>query len=315
MGHLMPLIADRLQPGAPVADKILQWHGDPSPSGDSVPLRLAGALHALKLDGLALSDVYPPNEPDDNTLWAAVDKALHTHAARLLDWLDSPPQTNEVRRSAALLPALAVAHASYNLPVELLELGTSAGLNLRTDKFRLTLPGATLGHDSSPVELAPDWRGHAPPTDLPPILARRGVDLSPVDPLTPEGRLRLLAYIWPDQPDRMDRTEAAIRIAAETPAEITAGDAGVWTDDTLFAPAPDRLRVLFHTIAWQYFPEATKLRALKAMKNTASPLVRIAMEADGLQGAALTLTHYPSGEIEALGRADFHGRWIDWHGP
>ena len=74
---------------------------------------------------------------------------------------------------------------------------------------------------------------------------------------------------------------------------------------TLANPAPDRIRVLFHTIAWQYFPETTQARATRAME--AAPLVRIAMEADGGDGAHLTMTQYPSGEMRDLGRADFHG--------
>ena len=31
-----------------------------------------------------------------------------------------------------------------------------------------------------------------------------------------------------------------------------------------------------------------------------------------LLAAALTLTLWPGGESLALGRADFHGRWVTW---
>lgn len=312
MGRLMPLLADRLSNGA-VAERVLSWQGDPSASGDSVPLRLAGALHALKLGGLALADVYPPYKVDDDALWSAVEAALNVHADRLLSWLDSPPQTNEVRRAAALLPALALIHARYGQPVELLELGASAGLNLRADLFHLKLPGRTLGAEGSPVKLSPDWTGAVPVGDLPPVIARRGVDLSPVDPLSAQGRLRLLAYLWPDQPDRIALTQAAIDIAKNVPVQVDTGDAGAWVEAALAEPAPDCLRVLFHTVAWQYFPQATKTRALAAMVQSPSPLVRVSMEADGGRGAALSVTHYPSGEVQDLGRVDFHGRWVEWH--
>ena len=312
MGRLMPLLAERLRPRNAVAERVLEWEGDPTHRGDSVPLRLAGALHALKLDGLALVEVYPPNEVDDDRLWDAVEEALVTRNDRLLDWLKSPPQTNEVRRAAALLPALAHIHARYEQPVELLELGASAGLNLRADQFRMELPGASFGPATSPLLLAPEWTGPVPSGDLPPVVARRGVDLSPIDPLHPKGRLRLLAYIWPDQPDRAARTEAAIQIAQHLPVTVDRGDAAVWVEAALSEPAPDRLRVLFHTVAWQYFPQATRDRALAAMAACPSPLVRISMEADGGKGAALTLTHFPTGTRESLGRVDFHGRWVSW---
>jgi len=312
MARLMDLIAEKLQEGSPVANRILGWTGDPAPSADSLPLRLAGALHALRIELHALADVYPPNAVDDETLWAAIDTAINKHSIRILHWLDQPPQTNEVRRAAVILPALAVAHQRYDMPVELLELGCSGGLNLRADKFRLDGPQFSLGPKDAGVVLTPDWTGIAPPETVPPIVRRAGVDLAPIDATSTAGRLKLLAYLWPDQPDRQARTTAAIETARDTPASLSAGDAGAWLTDELFAPARGRLRVVFHTVAWQYFPEDTANQALAAMENTSSPLVRIAMEADGGTGALLTLTHYPSGETQQLGRADFHGRWIEW---
>lgn len=312
MEQLMALLADRLEPGSAVADRVLGWQGDPSPIADSVPLRLAGGLHALRIEENALVDVYPPSQPSGDALWKAVAEAMTTHEAYLLRWLDSSPQTNEVRRSAAILPALAVVRELSSLPVELIELGTSGGLNLRADRFRLELPGVTIGPAEARVVLTPEWRGELPPHILPDVVARSGVDIAPIDPATPAGRLRLLAYLWPDQPDRLARTEAAIAEATGTPATLEQDDAGEWLERKLAAPAPDRLRVVFHTIAWQYFPAASAARALKAMEGTRSPLVRIAMEADGTQGARLSLTRYPGGVPEVLARADFHGRWVEW---
>ena len=45
----------------------------------------------------------------------------------LLLWLDHPPQTNEVGRSAVLMSGLLVIADLFPQPVELLELGASAG--------------------------------------------------------------------------------------------------------------------------------------------------------------------------------------------
>ncbi len=311
MGRLMPLIGKRLSEGR-VAEKVLGWQGDPTASGDSVPLRLAGALHALKIEGLALCDVYPPAEANDDALWSALVNAMFDHEARLLDWLQSPPQTNEVRRAAPLTAALSVVSERYDAPIELIELGCSAGLNLRLDKFRVQIGKRILGHAGSSVLLRPEWTGNSPDHETLPIVERHGIDLNPIDPLTCEGRLRLLAYLWPDQPDRRTLTEGAIKVAQEAPATISQGDAGAWLEELLSKPAPDRTRVVFHTIAWQYFPDDTKRRALDALEGHTGPLVRISMEADGGHGASLTLTHYPAKEIVNLGRVDFHGRWVEW---
>lgn len=315
MGRLMALCAERLVTGSAVSDRVLGWQGDPTPSADSVPLRLAGALHALKLEGLALQPEYPPNDVTDDVLWEAVQDAFRTHETRLLDWLNLAPQTNEIRRSGVLIAALAEVGKRYpGQEVALLELGSSAGLNLAFDRYALEIPGRSLGPDDADVRLSPDWSGPLPPDSLPTVIARAGTDLNPLDPADPKDRLRLLAYLWPDQPERRALTEAALAEAILTPARIDRMDAGQWLTRELASPAPDRLRVVMHTVAWQYFPKATVQSALHTLGNAPSPTVQIGMEADGSgKGAGVTLTHWPEGRTEALGRADFHGRWIDWY--
>lgn len=314
MEKLMLLAAGNLSRGNLVSDRLLDWPGDPSPGADSVPLRWAGALHALKLSGIALTDVYSPHHVGDDQLWLAVERAMEDHADAILAWLDDPPQTNEVRRAAALLPALALVHREFGMPIELLELGTSAGLNLRADLFRLDLPGGYLGAPDSRIRLRPDWTGPLPPLVLPPIVHRAGVDRSPLDPKRGRDRLRLLSYLWPDQPDRIERTQAAIELAMRVPADIASDDAGRWLERTLAKPSSGRLRVVFHTVAWQYFSAETRGRALAAFETVREEAVQIAMEYDGGNGAAVTLTIWPQGDTREIARSDFHGRWIVWLG-
>ena len=314
MARLMSLLSERLETGTPVADRVLGWAGDPAPTADSVPLRLAGALHAIKLRGLALEDVYPPRDVDDDTLWSALKRAMTQHSAQVLDWLEQAPQTNEVRRAAVILPALCCLQDRYGMPVELLELGTSGGLNLRADHFRLDLSDRHIGPDEATVVLAPEWSGHLPPCSLPRVVGRSGVDISPVDSLAPEGRLKLLAYLWADQPDRLARTEAAIELARRIPAKVDAEDAGAWTMRALARPAPDRLRVVFHTVAAQYFPDETRESIETAIDRATGPIARLAMENDGGRGAGVTMT-WPDGQTDEIARADFHGRWVEWRLP
>jgi hypothetical protein len=320
MGRLMALCAERLVPGTGVADRVLTWPGDVGPSADSVPLRLAGALHGLVRDGAdaGLTAVYPPAEAPDDALWAAVEAALTRHEARLLRWLDSPPQTNEVRRSGALLAAAAWIAGRHPLPFVLSELGASAGLNLSFDRFALDAGGVRLGTADSPVRLAPEWRG-APPEPHPVrVTERAGVDLNPLDPQAPGDRLRLLAYLWPDQPERLRLTEAAIALAGTRPDR---GDAAEWLEARLATPRPGRVHMVYHTIAWQYFPPATQARcraalaAAGARATAQAPLAHVGLEADDTTGsAALSATLWPGGETRDLARVDFHGRWIAWAG-
>ncbi|MEM9426037.1 MAG: DUF2332 family protein [Pseudomonadota bacterium] len=312
MGRLMPLVGDRLTADSAVGDRILGWTGDPSPAADNAPLRLAGALHALKIEGRALQDVYPPADVDDDTLWNAVVNVMSEHAAQILQWLDQPPQTNEVRRAAAILPALAeVAAREPGTPIGLLELGASGGLNLRADHFRLITPNGALGDAASDMVLHPDWTGPEPPAALPRIVSRKGVDLNPLDPADPEDQLRLRAYLWPDQPERLALTDAAIRIAGKVPVSLMRGDAAAWIETELAPPVPDHLPVVLHTVAWQYFPETVRARIETALRQAPGPVYRFGMEADGQKpGAGMVLTRYPDGVSWPLGRVDFHGRWV-----
>lgn len=314
MERLMAGLADRLSPGDPVSDLLLAWPGDPSSRADSVPLRLAGGLHALVLThrSPALAAAY--NSAADPT--EAALAAIRAHPDFLLDWLALPPQTNEVRRSAPLIAAAHWLTARFGLPLVLSELGSSAGLNLLWDHYALTIKGQTFGPSDSGLTLTPDWTGPLPPPAPPRVNGRRGVDLNPLDPV--RDHLRLLAYLWADQPDRIARTRAALDLAKQLRPPIDQADAAAWLEARLATPTDGALHLVFHTVAWQYFPPATQSRALAAMESAArrTPLARLAMEADGTSpGAGLTLTLWPVGETIPLGRADFHGRWIDWQAP
>ena len=322
MERLMLLAGDRLTPGSAVAERVLNWPGDYRTSADSVPLRLAGGLHALKLEGLALEDVYPPATVSDDALWTAVEQAMVRHETRLLEWLDSAPQTNEVRRAAAILPALATIATRFPKPLSLIELGASGGLNLQADQMALDLADRTLGQSSSGLRLSPDWSGPLPEARTLNVVSRRGVDLNPIDPTSTDGQLRLLAYLWPDQPERIERTRRAIALATTHEPVVTPGDAADELDAALTEAPFGTTRVIYHTVAWQYFPAATKARATDLIETAAeaataeSPLAWFGMEADDAdRGAALTLRLWPgSGVTHDVGRADFHGRWIDWKG-
>jgi hypothetical protein len=317
--RLLRLTAERLRPGTAVADRLLAWPGRIDSSGASVPLRLAGTLHGLVLAGKAprLGALYPPAPaPGDDTLWEAVADALRTHAAWIDAWLDRPPQTNETGRSAVLIAVGRLLAARYGLPLVLSELGASAGLNLIWDRYALALPGRTFGPATPALTLRPDWSGPAPAAATPRVAARRGVDLTPLDPRDPDDVLRLTAYVWPDQADRLTRTRAAL---AAADAQVDRGDAADWLADRLADPPRDHLHLVYHTVAWQYFPPATQSRARTlietagAAASDARPLAWFGMEADDRSpGAGLTLRLWPGDLTIPLGRADFHGRWVDW---
>jgi hypothetical protein len=316
MARLLAGLAEGLQPGTPVADQVLGWQGDPSSRADSVPLRLAGGLHALILTGQDPDLAAAYSLPDSDPTGAAL-AALARHPDFLLDWLKSPPQTNEVRRSAVLIAAAHWLTARFGKPLVLSELGASAGLNLLWDHYALDLAGQHHGPADAVLTLAPDWTGPLPPLATPTVIDRAGVDLNPLDPMS--DRLRLLAYLWADQPERLARTRAALDLAANVRPKVERSDAADWLEARLQTRHEGAVHVVYHTIAWQYFPPDTDARARSALARagaaatTRAPIAHLGFEADNASpGAGLTLTLWPGGETIRLGRADFHGRWVDW---
>lgn len=314
--RVLRMISDLLDHTTPLGARILDWPGETGPSGASVPLRLLGGLHALVLSGDPLAAAYPPAEPDDATLRGALASALARRAAHLDAWLDGPPQTNEVRRSAALIAGACVLAARHGLPLVLSEVGASGGLNLHFDRYALQTPHFRRGAVGAALALEPEWTGPPPPDAPIRIAGRAGCDLAPLDPIDPADLLRLRAYLWADQPHRRALTDAAARVAATRVERAHAVD---WLRDRLAAPRPGRLHLVLHTVAWQYLSPKDRARGEAVLAEAGAratadaPLARLAMEADGGTGAGLTLTTWPGG-TEPLARVDFHGRWVRW-GP
>lgn len=318
--RILQLLAEGLAHGTAVANRVLDWRGDPSGRADAVALRLAAGLHALALEGkpAALQSFYRnPGRYTDIEALAVLLDTVEACPTPLMRWLDSAPQTNEVRRSA---PLIAVGHwltARFGLPLALSELGASAGLNLNWDRYALDI-GNTFGTKDSPLRLAPDWRGPLPPATPPQIVERRAVDLNPLD--VTRDSLRIRSYVWADQPQRLALTQIAIDMA--TGLQVEAGDAVDWLETRLSTPLPGCLHLVYHTVAWQYFPAAAQakgealLQTAGARATDVAPLAHLSMESDGAEpGAALVLRLWPGAQVINLGRVDFHGRWVDWQAP
>jgi hypothetical protein len=211
---------------------------------------------------------------------------------------------------------LAIADA-FPLPMHLYELGASAGLNLRPDAYGYDLGGLRAGDPASPLQLAPEWDGPPPPDARVEIAARRGVDLNPADPVA--DRARLTAYIWPDQARRLAQIEAALAIAARQPLHVETGDAAEWLEAALpLDPMPGTTRVVLHSVAYQYFPNAVRERvaariaAAGERASAGGPLawLRLEKEPDAPR-YGLRLRTWPGKEI-LLAWAQPHGAKVRW---
>jgi len=320
--RLMDVLGEHLDRQSATGCKILDWQGPAGAYGDAVPLRLAGALHALVRRGRLpqLAEHYPPNPlPSPISMTNGVMAAIKDADAEICEWLDHAPQTNEVARSAILYPGLMLIAAETRLPLALFELGASAGLNLISDKYAYRIGEQALGDPTSSVILSPNWSGSFPTGATPKILSRRGCDRNPIDVTDRTQRERLLGYVWPDQAERISRIEAAIEMVGNLKPQIDKSDAAEWVDDEISTPAEmGVVRVLYHSISFQYFPDDTKNRILSRMEieghkaTPQAPLAWLAFEFHEDQGARLTLKLWPGGIERVIATADAHGREIQW---
>ena len=324
-GRLCRLVGERLTREGRVGRRVLGWTGSPSHQGDALPLRLMGGLHALARSGRdeALSALYPPaTAPDDETVWSVVARVLREQDEALSPWLDGPPQTNEVGRSAALMAGLLVLADRFRLPFALYELGASAGLNTVLDRYGYRLGETEAGVAGSPVRLEPVWTGASPPKAEVEVARRAGVDRNPLDVRDPATRERLSAYVWADQRARLARLETAMDLAAADPVVIDKADAADWLGAKLSPePEPGLCRVVMHTIACQYFPAEAQARirahlaAVGSAATEAAPLAWLSFEAASGsvdRRPALDLTVWPGGETRRLAICQPHGAEIDW---
>ena len=288
--------------------QALDWSGDYI--RDAVPLRLVAPYHALFRSGKIAAFDTPE----------AIRAATAAHDGWIAAWLDGPPQTNEPARSANFMAGLLVLAFRFGLPFELLEIGSSAGLNLRIDRYRYDLGGVTAGPDASPVLIKPDWRGCPPPNAEVNISSVRGVDIAPIDVTDPAAAERLMAYIWIDAPERTARVAAAIRMISAQPVDMVQGDAADWIEARLAEPpAAGICRVLMHSIVWQYLSPATQARITAAMARAGAaatadrPLAWVRMEPDDIRkGIDVHLRAWPDLPNVQLARTHPHGAWIDW---
>lgn len=315
----IPLLASDTEVGRRMRD----WPG--LSLEDAMPLRLAGGFHNLQLTGAEqrLAPIYAGELTDQTEIDAVVLAVARDHDARLVAWFDGPPQTNEAGRSGGIMAQLLWLSVRLGPRFELLEIGASAGINTMLERFAFDLGGVRAGVPDSPLRIAPEWLGPPPPAAEVEIVSIAGCDVAPIDLTDAAQALRLKSYVWPDTPERLQRIDAAIAFARQKPPRLERAEAADWVEARLAEPqAQGVTRVLFHSIAWQYLPPASRDRIEAAMaaagtRATAErPLAWVTVETNRATFRhELRCRFWPGGAEEALlGEAHAHGAWIAWSG-
>lgn len=312
-------IHDALDRATGIGRRILDWPGDPT--ADALPLRTVGGLHALAQGGHPLlSRLFAGEVTDAAEARTIVHAAFAEHDRDLHPWLDGPPQTNEAGRSGALMVGLLDVTRRFGQPLEILEIGSSAGFNLLVDRLRYELGETTVGPADSPITIRPEMRGHAPePADIC-FHSVRGVEIAPLDVTDPEQAKRLRAYVWADNPDRMARLDQVIAMIRERPVDMVQGDAADWIESRLAEPQPDGVtRVLMHSVVWQYLGPDRQARITAAMEvagaaaSAGRPLAWVRMEPVRSLHPRMEVwvRCWPDGAERKVAHSQAHGAWIE----
>lgn len=261
-GLLLEKAAGDLEVEGPVWDVLRGFEDEPGTA--AVALRFMAAVHRLVLDDSLpeLAHYYPSTGGvgDAHATWPVFRQALIDHRDAIRGLVAGGCQTNEVGRSAALLGGfLEVAHRT-GLPLRILEIGASAGLNLRWDRYRYESAGGAWGEPGSRVTFAHNFDVPPPMNRSAEIAERKGCDLHPIDPTTGEGRLRLRSSIWADQLGRLAQLDGAIEIASEVPVEVERLDAVSFLEREVARPSRGLATVVYHSVFMQYVAEADRKR-------------------------------------------------------
>jgi hypothetical protein len=310
--------AEDLEAGGPVW-RVVEPYGD-EPANFTHHLRLMGATHRLALagDAPALAAHYPSTAGDGDAVaaWKAFIALLDERRISL----ERGVQTNDVGRSAALLGGFLTVAAETGLGLRVLELGASAGLNLRWDRFRYEADDWAFGDTASPARIPCKHEGARPP--LPPavwVVERAGCDPAPIDATSEEGSLTLQSFIWPEQVERLELLRSAIEAARRTPALVERASAPDWIEERLARARGGSATVVYHSIMWGYMTDDDRARITQTLvdageRATASePLAWLRME-PGADQCDVTLTTWPGGDERVIARAGYHGQPVQWLG-
>ena len=311
-GRILAVVADDVAAGGPCRD-VLAPYAD-APGGDAVILRFLAGVHDLVLAGAApaLAAHYPSvgGRPGAD-LAATFVATVGDHRDELTEAMTRSVQTNEPGRAVALLAGY-LRLAELGLPLRILELGASGGLNLWFDRYRYEADGLAFGPDDAPLRFVDPYRGRAPRLDLDlTVESRRGCDLDPIDVRSDAGRRRLRSLVWPDQPDRRDRLDRAIATVAPLDPMIDRADAVTWLRDHL-EPTPGTCTVVVHSIMLQYLAPDARRDLVDVVDQAGrratpdAPVAWLRMEPGG-DVAETRLTVWPGAVPRSVATSAYHG--------
>ncbi len=288
---------------------------------------LFAAVHYLLLGGAEhpLAGFYPSlaGEGDPADAWPVFRQFCLEFRDQIIELVGTRRvQTNEVGRCGPLNTAFGGARSVLNRPLYLIEVGASAGLNLRFDDYRYEYAdGLVCGPDST-VVIRTELRGPVLPPiepDPPDVAGRVGIDIAPVDVTDPNAMRWVEALIWPDQLDRIELHRRAVARARRDPPRLVTGDGLDLVPNLIGEASASSVPCVYHSHATFQMSSAWRESFDEMLYRVGRDrdLAHISLEwLKEDPGPRLHLTTWSGGRSRTRYLADchHHGRWMRWHG-
>ncbi|WP_409252952.1 DUF2332 domain-containing protein [Bacillus sp. SCS-153A] len=303
-------------------EEILELCGH-AREGQPVPNLLLGSVHYLLLKGYqhSLKDYYPSLTRRPKTHEAAFmpfKEFCREYKKEILHLLETKlVQTNEVRRCAYLFPAFTYVYEIMNKPLALIEIGTSAGLQLMWDHYSYSYgTGKVYGNVNSTVELQAKIIGEHGPVlkeEIPPVSHRIGMDLHINNIADKEDYLWLSALIWPEHEERRQVFEQAAEYVKASDINLIEGD-GIELLPRTADEIPEEFVVcVFHTHVANQIPVEGKKKLFEEIQRIAAKRDVIHIY-NNMNDRELHLDYFKNGTEykNIIGQTEGHGRWFEW---
>ncbi|HEV3187770.1 MAG TPA: DUF2332 domain-containing protein [Acidimicrobiales bacterium] len=232
-------------------------------------------------------------------------------------------QTNEPGRSAILQVLVAELVGQTFEEVNLIEVGTSAGINLCFDQF----PVRTKDDGNALTLICDDLTSIDRTRKMPSVKSRVGIDPHPLDLSNEEDRLWLKACLWPEERRRHERLDAIVAARPSWPSvtELT-GTALERLDDAFDEGDANAMTIVVNTWVAFYFTPDEQLAYFNEMSRRCREgnVAWISMESAMVtwpgvsvddeahhRGASQIVMANPGSAPAHWGWCHAHGRWLE----
>lgn len=240
-------------------------------------------------------------------------------------------QTNATNRCSYLMPIFnLISQENKGKPLALLEIGTSASLNLYFDAYQYEYlfqnSKKSFGSANAKVKVQTQIREEFFPSfgEMATIERRIGIDKNPLDLTQPENALWLKSLIWPDHLKRFKRLSGAIELVQKDPkVELIKGSSIDEFDQVVKGINKDLTLIIFHShVLYQFLDKdrqdfwnwLDKLGQERDFYYVGAEEFKSWNERFNTKEVAVGKTTYIDGQKKSklVAQTNGHANWIKW---